>query len=319
MESNSNIIGRIQNVIKSFGDVVAVSDASFTIEKGSIMGFLGPNGSGKTTSIRMLLGLLKPESGSVTLFDQNPFNNHKIKNKLGYIPEEYAFPKWMKAEDYLINLARFNLPREMAIKRARVILDEMELTEVSQKRIVQFSKGMKQRMKIGQALIHRPLLIIGDEPFNGLDPVLRKKMFQIIREYQETSDTTFFISSHILFEVENLANKIILLYKGRTIAQGSAKRIREMIADQPHEIMITSKNVRPLANILINSTDEKTISGLKFDRNFNGEEQLIVSTLNAREFYSLLTDIIVEHEIPLNELRATDEGLENLFKKLTVG
>jgi ABC-2 type transport system ATP-binding protein len=225
----------------------------------------------------------------------------------------------MKAEDYLINLARFNLPREMAIKRARVILDEMELTEVSQKRIVQFSKGMKQRMKIGQALIHRPLLIIGDEPFNGLDPVLRKKMFQIIREYQETSDTTFFISSHILFEVENLANKIILLYKGRTIAQGSAKRIREMIADQPHEIMITSKNVRPLANILINSTDEKTISGLKFDRNFNGEEQLIVSTLNAREFYSLLTDIIVEHEIPLNELRATDEGLENLFKKLTVG
>ncbi|MCE7737265.1 MAG: ABC transporter ATP-binding protein [Candidatus Heimdallarchaeota archaeon] len=319
MANNSNTIARIQNVIKSFGDVVAVSDASFTIEKGSIMGFLGPNGAGKTTSIRMLLGLLKPESGSVTLFDQNPFNNHKIKSKLGYIPEEYAFPKWMKAEDYFINLAKFNLPRELAIERARVVLDEMELTEVAQKRIVQFSKGMKQRMKIGQALIHRPSLIIGDEPFNGLDPVLRKKMFQIIKEYQESSSTTFFISSHILFEVENLANKIILLYKGRTIAQGSAKRIREMIADQPHEIMITSKNVKPLANILINSTDEKTISGLKFARNFNGEEQLVVSTLNAREFYSLLTDIIVEHEIPLNELRATDEGLENLFKKLTVG
>ena len=131
-------------------------------------------------------------------------------------------------------------------------------------------------------------------------------MFEIIREYQEDSDITFFISSHILFEVENLAKKIILLYKGRTIAQGSAKRIREMIADQPHEILITSKNVRPLANLLIDNTDEKTISGLRFARNFNDEEQLIVSTLNAKRFYSLLTDLVVEHEIPLNELRATD-------------
>jgi len=319
MENNSNIIARVKNIVKSFGDVVAVSDSSFTIEKGSIMGFLGPNGSGKTTSIRMLLGLLKPESGSVTLFDQDPFDNHRIKNKLGYIPEEYAFPKWMKAEDYLINLARFNLPREIAIKRAREVLEEMQLSEVANKRIVQFSKGMKQRMKIGQALVHKPALIIGDEPFNGLDPVLRKKMFEIIRDYQETDNITFFISSHILFEVENLANKIILLYKGRTIAQGSAKRIREMIADQPHEILITSESVRPLANILINNTDENTISGLKFARNIHGDEQLIVSTLNARDFYSLLTDIIVEHEIPLNELRATDEGLENLFKTLTVG
>lgn len=319
MKNNSNIIARVQNIVKSFGDVVAVSDSSFTIEKGSIMGFLGPNGSGKTTSIRMLLGLLKPETGTVTLFDQNPFDNYKIKNQLGYIPEEYAFPKWMKAEDYLVNLARFNLPREMAIKRSREVLEEMQLSEVADKRIVQFSKGMKQRMKIGQALVHKPSLIIGDEPFNGLDPVLRKKMFEIIREYQETSDVTFFLSSHILFEVENLANKIILLYKGRTIAQGSAKRIREMIADQPHEIMITSENVKPLANLLINSSDDQTISGLRFARNFNDEEQLIVSTLNARGFYSLLTDLIVEHEIPLNELRATDEGLENLFKTLTVG
>lgn len=319
MMNKSNTIARVQNVIKSFGDVVAVSDASFTIEKGSIMGFLGPNGSGKTTSIRMLLGLLKPESGTVSLFDQNPFDNHKIKSQLGYIPEEYAFPKWMKAEDYLINLARFNLPRELAIQRAREVLEEMQLTEVGQKRIVQFSKGMKQRMKIAQAIVHRPSLIIGDEPFNGLDPILRKRMFEIIRGYQESYDTTFFLSSHILFEVENLADKIILLYKGRTIAQGSAKRIREMIADQPHEIMITSESVRPLANILINSTDEKTISGLKFGRNFNDEEVLIISTLNARGFYSLLTDIIVEHEMPLNELRATDEGLENLFKSLTVG
>ncbi|OLS27205.1 MAG: putative ABC transporter ATP-binding protein YxlF [Candidatus Heimdallarchaeota archaeon LC_2] len=319
MGNNFNDIARVQNIVKSFGDVVAVSDSSFTIENGSIMGFLGPNGSGKTTSIRMLLGLLKPESGSVTLFGQNPFNNHKIKNRLGYIPEEYAFPRWMKAEEYLINLARFNLPREIAIRRARDVLEEMQLTEVAQKRIVQFSKGMKQRMKIGQALIHKPSLIIGDEPFNGLDPVLRKRMFEIIRGYQETDDMTFFISSHILFEVENLANKIILLYKGRTIAQGSAKRIREMIADQPHEIMITSESVKPLANLLINSTDEKTISGLKFARNFNDEEQLIISTLNPRAFYSLLTDLVVEHEITLNELRATDEGLENLFKSLTVG
>ncbi len=319
MSINSNAIGKVQNAIKSFGEVVAVSDASFTIEEGTTMGFLGPNGSGKTTSIRMLLGLLKPQSGSVTLFGENPFNNHKIKNLLGYIPEEYAFPKWMKAEEYLINLGRFNLPKSLAIQRAREVLDEVQLADVAQKRIVQFSKGMKQRMKIAQALLHTPKLVIGDEPFNGLDPVLRKRMFEIINSYRKQYGTTFFVSSHILFEVENLANKIVLLYKGRTIAQGSAKRIREMIADQPHQILISSEKIRSLANILINNADDKTVSGIQFTRNFNNEEQLIISTLNPREFYSLVTDVIVDHNIPLSELRATDEGLENLFKSLTVG
>ncbi|MHA2403494.1 MAG: ABC transporter ATP-binding protein [Candidatus Kariarchaeaceae archaeon] len=293
--SNYNIVASLDHVVKAFGDVVAVSDASFAIEKGRIMGFLGPNGAGKTTSIRMILGLLKPQHGQVQLFGVDPFVNARVKQLVGYIPEENAFPKWIQARD-------------------------VELTEVANKRIRQFSKGMRQRMKVAQALMHKPALVIADEPFNGLDPLVRRKMFDLFDHYKTEYNSTFFVSSHILFEVEKLADKIILLYKGRTIAQGSPYRIREMIQDQPHSIQITTPETKQLTSILINQANEKIVSSIefKFDTR-SGDRQLSVLTLDPRTFYSLLTDIVVDNNIPITELRATDEGLENLFKTLTVG
>ncbi|MHA2169530.1 MAG: ABC transporter ATP-binding protein [Candidatus Kariarchaeaceae archaeon] len=318
--SNYNIVASLDHVVKAFGDVVAVSDASFAIEKGRIMGFLGPNGAGKTTSIRMILGLLKPQHGHVQLFGVDPFINARVKQLVGYIPEENAFPKWIQARDYLESLARFQLPREEAKRRTQDVLEEVELTEVADKRIRQFSKGMRQRMKVAQALMHKPALIIADEPFNGLDPVVRKKMFDLFDHYKTEYNSTFFVSSHILFEVEKLADKIILLYKGRTIAQGSPYRIREMIQDQPHSIQITTPETKQLTTHLINQANEKIVSSIefKFDTR-SGDRQLSVLTLDPRTFYNLLTDIVVDNDIPITELRATDEGLENLFKTLTVG
>lgn len=315
-----NIIAKLDHVTKAFGEVVAVSDASFSIEKGMITGFLGPNGAGKTTSIKMILGLIRPQKGRVILFGENPFYNSRLKQLLGYIPEGEVFPKWMKAYEYLYRLGRFQLAKKEAIQRAYEILLEIGLNDVANKRIREFSKGMKQRMKIGQALIHKPLLIIADEPFNGLDPVIRRKMINLFRDYTRENNSTFFISSHILFELENVSDTVILLYKGRTIAQGSSIRIREMIEDQPHSIQITVKDSKKLSKLLIDNADEKVVSQIKFQKDIlSNENQLIVLTNEPREFYNLITDLVSEYKIPIREIKATDEQLENLYKSLTIG
>jgi len=323
MSKNSNIfdvLAKLDHVTKSFGEVVAVSEASFSVEKGKITGFLGPNGAGKTTSIKMILGLTRPEKGRVTLFGKDPFYNSSLKHFLGYIPEIECFPKWMKARDYFFWLGRFQLTREEAFRRADEVLKEIGLEDVANKRIQKFSKGMKQRMKIGQALIHKPALIIGDEPFNGLDPVVRRNMIDLFKDYTRKYNSTFFISSHILFEMEKFSETVILMYKGRTIAQGSPINIREMIEDQPHSIQITVKDSKKFSTLLINNADEEVVSQIKFQKDIrSNENQLVVLTNEPREFYRLVTDLACDHEIPIIEIKATDEGLENLYKSLTIG
>ncbi len=323
MSKNSkriDVIASLNHVTKAFGEVVAVSEASFSVEKGKITGFLGPNGAGKTTSIKMILGLTRPQKGRVTLFGKDPFYNSSLKHILGYIPEIEVFPKWMKARDYFYWLGRFQLTREEAFRRTDEILKEIGLEDVANKRIQKFSRGMKQRMKIGQALVHKPALIIGDEPFNGLDPVIRRNMIDLFKDYTRKYNSTFFISSHILFEMEKFSETVILMYKGRTIAQGSPIRIREMIEDQPHSIQITVKDSKKLATLLINNADEEIISQIKFQKDIrSNENQLVVLTNEPREFYSLVTDLVCDYKIPIKEIKATDEGLENLYKTLTIG
>ena len=317
---NFDVIAKLDHVTKAFGEVVAVSNTSFSVEKGKITGFLGPNGAGKTTSIKMILGLTRPQKGKVTLFGKDPFYNSSLKHLLGYIPEIDCFPKWMKARDYFYWLGRFQLTKKEAVLRADEVLNEIGLSNASDKHIRKFSKGMKQRMKIGQALIHKPALIIGDEPFNGLDPIIRRNMINLFKEYIQEYNSTFFISSHILFEMEKFSERVILMYKGRTIAQGSPIRIREMIEDQPHSIQITVKHAKKLSTLLINNADEKIVSQIKFQKDIHSNEnQLVVLTNDPREFYNLVTDLVCDHEIPIKEIKATDEGLENLYKSLTIG
>ncbi|MBD3253934.1 MAG: ATP-binding cassette domain-containing protein [Candidatus Lokiarchaeota archaeon] len=317
---NFNIIAKLDNVTKAYGEVVAVSDASFSVEKGRITGFIGPNGAGKTTAIKMILGLIKPQKGRVELFGKNPYYNSKVKELIGYVPEKDIFPKWIKAREYLSLMGQFHLSKIEALDRAEAVLEEIGLSEVANKRIVQFSKGMKQRIKIGQALIHKPALVIADEPFNGLDPVVRRTMFELFQKYAENFNTTFFISSHILFEMDKIAEKFILLYKGRTIAQGSPIRIREMIEDQPHSIQITTKNTKKLSSLLIENANENVVSQIKFQKDVrSNENQLIILTNNPREFYDLMTKLVVENELFIKEIKATDEGLQSLYKSLTIG
>lgn len=321
MDENTNC-GFLENVTKSFGEVVAISDVSFSIKKGSIMGFLGPNGSGKTTSIKLLLGLTKPQTGNVQLLGKDPFTSTDLKQNVGYVPERDCFYKFLTANDYLVALGRYYMPKSIAEKRSLEVLEELDLLESKNKKITNFSKGMKQRIKIGQSLMHNPKLIIADEPFNGLDPIIRKSLFDLFEQYRNENGTTFFLSSHILFEIERLATQIIILYKGRTIAEGNPHKIRELIQEQPHSISITTSKIQEFAKLLIENNDKsnKLISSMQFSNSeVELEKKLEVLTHSPKEFYSLVTDLVVDNNIVIKEIKATDEGLENLFKSLTVG
>lgn len=311
----------VNNVTKSYGDVVAVSDVSFQIPKGEIMGFLGPNGSGKTTSIKMILGLTKPQTGKIKVLGTNPFSNRMYKYDIGYVPETESFYRWITAYDFLEQFSRYYLPKEQARKRTLEILEEVNLSEVAHKRILTFSKGMKQRIKLGQALIHKPSFVIADEPFNGLDPIVRRQFFDLMKKYTQEYETTWFVSSHVLFEVERLAQNIILLYKGRTIAQGSPSRIRAMIQEQPHSIEITSHAVKELVKLLVDQSEfDELITSLEFSKGLKEyDETFVVETKNPVKLYQLLTDLVVDYNLPISEIKPTDEGLEALFKSLTVG
>ena len=318
--SGEHHLAWVSGVTKAFGQVVAVSNVSFGIPRGSILGFLGPNGSGKTTSIRMLLGLIRPQLGEVRIFGEDPFTHSAIKRNLGYVAESSAFPPWIRAREYLFKLGRLTLVREEAKRRADEVLAQVQLEDVGNKKIVQFSKGMKQRMKLAQALLHHPLLVIADEPFNGLDPVVRKRVFDLLHEYRDTYGTTFFVSSHILFEVDRLADQIVLLYKGRTIAQGAPLRIRSLLQEQPHSIRIATPSTKQLASLLIANLEGKTFSSIEFNKDpRNQEPQMIVTTHDPLRFYHLLTELIADNDISVKEIRQTDEGLESLFQALTQG
>lgn len=317
---NYDIIGEVSHVTKSFGEVVALSDISFAIERERIIGFLGPNGAGKTTSIKLLLGLSKPQTGFVNLYGVNPFINTEVKRLVGYIPEEVTFPSWITPRTYLQYLNQFQMSYESAKKRTEEVLKEVDLLNVAKKPVRQFSKGMKQRFKIALALGTQPALIIGDEPFNGLDPVVRANMFDLISKYNQEYGTTFLISSHILFEVEHLADRIILVYKGRSIAQGSPPRIRKLIVDQPHQIKIVTDQHKSLATALINASDVLAVNSVTFAKNsFTTATDVLVSTLNPNVFYQNFNEIIATSNIYIYEFGPMEDGLENLFKSLTTG
>ncbi len=311
-------IAFLDGVTKSFGQVVALSDLTLSIEEGKIVGFLGPNGAGKTTTIKLLLGLIRPNRGIVRLFGRDPFDDYLVKKHVSHIPENDCFYPWITAKDFLIHLASYTMPHEAAKRRAYEVLAEVGLTHVAEKRIKQFSKGMRQRMKIAQAIINEPRLIIGDEPFNGLDPLVRKQMYDLFLKYKEERGITFFISSHILFEVERLAEKIILIYKGRTIAHGDPIKIREMMLDRPHSILIRTPKPKELAKELIDY--DHIIKSVTFQFNQNtGEPELIVLTHTPGNFYEGITEIAAKKGITITTLKPTDDGLEALFKILTQG
>jgi ABC-2 type transport system ATP-binding protein len=217
-------IVELQHVRKAYDTKIAVADLSFTIEPGSMFGLLGPNGSGKTSSIRMMIGMTVPDSGSVSLFNQ-PFSREHLK-RVGYLPEERGLYKKMKVMDQLIFLGELHgLDPITASKRAHVWCERMEITEAIPKKTEELSKGMQQKIQFIATLLHEPELVIMDEPFSGLDPVNAVLLMDTLVDLRKQGRTILF-STHRMDQVEKICDAIALIDRGNLVLSGGMREVK---------------------------------------------------------------------------------------------
>jgi ABC-2 type transport system ATP-binding protein len=215
----------LENVTKSYDSVTAVSGVNLRVRQGAILGLLGPNGAGKTTTIRMIMNILVPDEGSIKVLDQ-PVND-STRDLIGYLPEERGLYPRMKVRDVIVFLAALHgLTEEEAGRRAKEWLDRLGLAEWSGKKLVDLSKGMQQKVQFITAVIHKPPLVILDEPFSGLDPVNAATVEEIMLEMREKG-STIVLSTHRMEQVERMCDSICLIDKGRNVLDGELRAIKQ--------------------------------------------------------------------------------------------
>ena len=209
-----------ERLTKHYKNVVALNDVSFTIESG-ITGILGENGAGKSTAIKIFLGLIRPTSGSVTVLGENASDNSAVRARLGYMPEHDCLPTQVSAAEFLTHMAEVSgLPPKVARTRAADTLRHTGLFEERYRAIGGYSTGMKQRVKLGQALVHDPAFVFLDEPTAGLDPMGREEMLTLVRKTHHEFGISVLFSSHLMADVERTCDRIIVLQGGRLVQSG---------------------------------------------------------------------------------------------------
>ena len=206
----------VRGLRKEFGETVAVADLTLRVARGEVFGFLGPNGAGKTTSVKMLLGLVAPTAGAGRVLGA-PLGDPRGRRKVGFLPEHFRFHEWLKAREFLqLHADLYGLPRDVAQRRIPELLAQVGLGEHAERKLQTFSKGMLQRVWLGQALLNTPELVLLDEPTSGLDPGGRRLVRDIIRELRERG-TTVFLNSHLLSEVEITCDRVAFIKRGKVV------------------------------------------------------------------------------------------------------
>ena len=209
-----------ENLVKDFNKIRAVDGLNLTVEQGGIFGFLGPNGAGKTTTIRMLTGIARPTAGRAIVAGVDLSDGGKVRSKIGYLPEEPAFYTWMSPLEYLDHVGRlFGLPAGEREARAKSLLELVGLAEVGKRRIRGFSRGMRQRLGMAQALVNRPSVLFLDEPVSALDPIGRKEVLDLIEGLR--GQCTVFMSTHILGDVERICDTVGIIDRGRVLVEAN--------------------------------------------------------------------------------------------------
>jgi ABC-2 type transport system ATP-binding protein len=300
-----------QELSRWYGIVMGLNNVSFEIGPG-LTGLVGPNGAGKSTLIEIITGQLQPSSGKLAVFDEAPWNNPALIQRIGYCPEGEAVPKELRPLDWLRGLAFLSgLSADEATPRCEVILDKVGLPRQHwSKRMTQYSKGMKQRVKLAQGLLHEPDLLVLDEPMNGLDPMGRQEMAHILRDLAD-SGVSVLISSHILAELESLCKNILILNWGRVLASGSQKEIRSDLKNWSEELAIQCDAPEKLARHLF---DAGVLLGFDLDA---ADGLLHIRVKDASAFYAQWTRLLLESQVTVYGIRSQSHSLKNIFDKVT--
>jgi len=299
----------VKSLSKWYGNVLGLSDVSLQIEPG-IIGLLGPNGAGKSTFLKLITGLIKPKIGTVYIKGQRVRNNYALFNEIGFCPEQDSFYEELTGMEFLLKLlSLFPYSPSEAKGRAEQALEIVELTKEKDRVIKAYSHGMRQRLKFAQAIAHDPEILVLDEPLSGLDPLGRRKLIRLIKDYRKKGKTII-VSSHILPEIEAMTKTIILIHQGKVFAQGDIHYIRDLIDTHPHIIAVKCDKPRLLAEKFVH---EDYVLNVKFSPS---QDSLLAETNNRDKFFSLLPSLFVENKIEVKEITSPDDNLQAVFDYL---
>jgi ABC-2 type transport system ATP-binding protein len=298
----------LDHVSKWYGQVIGLNDVTLSVPSG-ITGLLGPNGAGKSTFMKLVTGQLAPSKGRLAVLGESIWRNPALYFRIGFCPEQDAFYDRMTGLDWLIALLRLNgVEHPAATEMARRALDLVDLADAAQKKIGAYSKGMRQRVKLAQALAHDPELLILDEPLSGMDPLARRKTIRLIKEWGRAGKSVI-VSSHILHEIESMTSNVLLINQGRMLAEGNVHQIRDLIDEHPHMVYIKADRPRSLAREFLVSDD---VLNLKFE-----DQAVIVQTARPDAFYTRLTEIAASGELgAIHEVTSPDDNLQAVFEYL---
>ncbi|MBI1345373.1 ATP-binding cassette domain-containing protein [bacterium] len=299
------VIAEFQGTTKWYGPVIGVNDVSFRITAG-VTGLLGPNGAGKTTLIKLLTGHLHPSLGSVTVCGHSA-RAAAAKRHIGYCPEADTFYEEMSGRRFVQTLARLHgMTRQEAIEATERALEEVGMTDRAHRTLKGCSKGMRQRIKLAQALVHDPDLLVVDEPLNGVDPVGRQVLMDLFNRLAERGKAVL-VSSHILDEMDELAEQIVFMGRGRVLAVGSLAEIRDLFDDHPLKVRIGCPDVRTFAAQLVTWPHVQSLE-------ISSETELALQITRPDDFFKKLATLASAGDIQVDRLETTDITAEATFQ-----
>ena len=307
-----------EQVSKWYGPVIGVNHVSLEL-RGGITGLVGANGAGKSTLLRLATGQLKPTLGRVTVLGVDAWS-WQAKRHVGYCPDVDAFYEDMSGRVFVMTMAQLcGYTRAESRRKTEAVLERVGMRERADRRLRGYSKGMRQRIKLAQALLHDPDLLILDEPLSGIDPIGRQELLELFRELV-AQGKCLLISSHELEELEKLTEHVAIMARGRIAAVGTLTQIRDLLDDQPLTIRIDTDQPRRLATLLVNMTD---VVGVDFEPKVLHREadfgSLIVRARNPRRFFKDLSRLVVEEELNISRLEALDDSAHAILGYLLGG
>ncbi len=298
----------LDDVSRWYGDVIALNNVSLEIGPG-VTGLLGPNGAGKSTLIRLVTGLASPGTGRVRL-DGAPIRNHlPTLARIGHVPDGDGLYDDLPASRFLTEQAYARgFARTAAAERAAACLERVGLAEAAERKAGSFSKGMRQRLKLAQALLHDPDLLVLDEPLTGLDPMMRRSFIAVVRQLGDEG-VTVLVSSHVLHEIEAMTNTIVLLHHGQVLAEGTVPHIRDLLDTYDRRIRIATPRPRELACELL--AQDEIVAGVSV-----AEQSLIVETQRPDRLCAMVQQLAADGRHAISALEPLDEDLDSVFSYL---
>ena len=294
---------------KWYGNVIGVNKLTLAIPAG-VTGLLGPNGAGKSTLLQLATGQLRPSQGAARVLGQDAWNNPRLNRLIGLCPEQDRFYEWMTGWDFVHTCARLSgLTRAAARDAAARTIDAVGMTKHQQRAIRGYSKGMRQRIKMAQSLVHDPEVLFLDEPFTGTDPIARRDLMDIVLRLSSEGKSVI-VSSHVLHEVQSLTSRIVLLNHGRLVAEGHVREIRNLIDKHPHHIVLLCEEYRQLASRVSLWPD---VEGVRI---LPAEGGLLVETRSPDDFYGRLPELSLGEGLAIQSVYSDDDNLEAVFKYL---